>query len=183
MRTCTPSAVSSRSCGVDAEEHRCVVERLPLHGMQRADGPPPTDIDAPLGADPRRPPSEVAPEAQVLPSLGSTGHRTSSCRPCLFLAHECGCPRGVLCDFCHEKHARHRKARLCKDKRARARRVLSCQLGATRSEGSEMLPQIEDPEPMPYILSAWISLPLGFEPCRPEEVGGGTWPSGKVYSF
>merc|ERR1711879_55240 len=35
-----------------------------------------------------------------LPSIGSVGHSTGTCRPCIFV-HSKGCESGVNCTFCH----------------------------------------------------------------------------------
>jgi hypothetical protein len=52
-------------------------------------------------------------------SVGSAGHDTGECRPCLFVQTKNGCQNGVLCPFCHFPHKKNNKARPNKGKRAR----------------------------------------------------------------
>merc|ERR1719263_2387696 len=48
--------------------------------------------------------SEVLPESALgtpeMPTIGSAGHRSGTCKPCAFL-HTKGCGSGVECKFCH----------------------------------------------------------------------------------
>lgn len=39
-----------------------------------------------------------------LPSRGSIGHATGTCRPCMFMRRLRGCIMGVNCNFCHGDH-------------------------------------------------------------------------------
>lgn len=55
-------------------------------------------------------------------SLGSINHQYVACRPCLFQHTRLGCHYWIFCDFCH--YRRH-KARPCKGKRARYRRLIN----------------------------------------------------------
>ena len=51
--------------------------------------------------------------SDALPSLGSGGHATGECKPCVFF-HKKGCASGKTCLFCHlcdEKQLRHQRGR------------------------------------------------------------------------
>mmetsp|Transcript_60442 Transcript_60442/g.167429 ORF Transcript_60442/g.167429 Transcript_60442/m.167429 type:complete len:258 (+) Transcript_60442:68-841(+) len=55
------------------------------------------------------------PGSAELPSLGSAGHFTGQCKPCVFVSKR-GCKSGTACDFCHlcgpgEKKRRQRERR------------------------------------------------------------------------
>merc|ERR1711972_724167 len=45
-----------------------------------------------------------------MPSVGSTGHRSGTCKPCAFY-HTKGCGNGVECGFCHLCPAGEKKRR------------------------------------------------------------------------
>jgi len=76
--------------------------------------PPETSALAPVLrlADALPEPELGSPE---LPSFGSTGHRTGTCRPCAFF-HSKGCGNGTQCTFCHLCAPGEKKRRL-KEKR------------------------------------------------------------------
>jgi len=57
-------------------------------------------------------------------SLGSATHDEGRCKPCVFVNTHTGCQNGSLCEFCHLPHKRKTKARPCKGKRDRYRRLL-----------------------------------------------------------
>uniref|UniRef100_A0A7S4RJE7 C3H1-type domain-containing protein n=2 Tax=Alexandrium monilatum TaxID=311494 RepID=A0A7S4RJE7_9DINO len=68
-------------------------------------------------AAPSSPASENDPAlgSPELPSLGSAGHSTGQCKPCVFVGKR-GCKSGAACDFCHlcgpgEKKRRQRERR------------------------------------------------------------------------
>lgn len=58
--------------------------------------------------------SEALPSPHVgspeMPTLGSTGHRLGTCKPCAFF-HKGGCSNGVQCSFCHLCDAGEKKRR------------------------------------------------------------------------
>lgn len=64
--------------------------------------------------------SDLAPD---IPSVGSIGHDTRTCKPCMFVSSEVGCWKGVNCTFCHFKHG-VRANRPCKAKRSRYRKLI-----------------------------------------------------------
>jgi len=72
-----------------------------------------------------------------VPSVGSIGHRTGSCKPCVFL-HTKGCQSGLQCQFCH----------LCgpdeKKQRQKAKRLHFQQVRTTRANGSSQFLQQKD---------------------------------------
>lgn len=45
--------------------------------------------------------SQPVPGTPELPSVGSAGHATGTCKPCAYFAHSRGCANGVQCPFCH----------------------------------------------------------------------------------
>jgi len=60
----------------------------------------------------------------ALVSPGSAKHDTGGCKPCLFVYTHVGCQNGQTCEFCHFPHKRKSKARPCKGKRDRYRKLL-----------------------------------------------------------
>lgn len=64
-----------------------------------------------------------------LTSLGSAGHVSGECMPCIFLTSGKGCPEGLLCGRCHFHHVRKwtdpQDVRLCKGKRNRYRKLMT----------------------------------------------------------
>jgi len=57
-------------------------------------------------------------------SIGSALHDVDGCKPCLFVHTHVGCQNGSSCEFCHFVHKRKNKARPCKGKRERYRKLL-----------------------------------------------------------
>jgi len=57
-------------------------------------------------------------------SIGSAKHDEDGCKPCLFVHTHVGCQNGSNCEFCHFIHKRKNKARPCKGKRERYRKLL-----------------------------------------------------------
>lgn len=57
-------------------------------------------------------------------SVGSAKHDEDGCKPCLFVHTHVGCQNGSNCEFCHYIHKRKNKARPCKGKRERYRKLL-----------------------------------------------------------
>jgi len=55
-------------------------------------------------------------------SIGSVGHSTGLCKPCLFVRSKQGCVNMTSCMFCHFPHRRKGKPRTCKGKRDRFRK-------------------------------------------------------------
>jgi hypothetical protein len=69
--------------------------------------------------------AKVAPLASAdLGSMDSTKHDQGLCKPCLFVHTHVGCQNGTSCEFCHFHHKRKSKARPCKGKRDRYRKLL-----------------------------------------------------------
>jgi len=56
--------------------------------------------------------------------MGSARHNEDGCKPCLFVHTHVGCQNGASCEFCHFVHKRKNKARPCKGKRERYRKLL-----------------------------------------------------------
>merc|ERR1719203_1115339 len=74
--------------------------------------------------------------APGIPSLGSAGHSTGSCKPCAFL-HTKGCEKGPACQFCHLCDAGEKKRR----RREKQRSVAPAALTDTPSGiGASMAP-------------------------------------------
>jgi len=76
--------------------------------------PPPFAAEPPMRSL-VAPPSLPAPGSAEMPTVGSAGHWTGSCKPCAFL-HTKGCSNGVMCQFCHlcdqdEKQRRKKEKR------------------------------------------------------------------------
>jgi len=69
-------------------------------------------------------------------SVGSVGHDTGSCKPCMFLFSKTGCIVGPDCQFCHFSHSRSTVPRPSKSKRDRIKRLLS---SLTQEEPKEAL--------------------------------------------
>jgi hypothetical protein len=63
-----------------------------------------------------------------LPTVGSLGHKTRTCKPCAFL-HTKGCENGVNCPFCHLCNPGEKKRRLKekKDQRMQVTRYIQLQ--------------------------------------------------------
>jgi hypothetical protein len=59
-----------------------------------------------------------------LPSVGAALHSTGNCKPCLFVHGYMGCRSGAECQFCHLLHSRSSKARPCKNKRERYKKLV-----------------------------------------------------------
>lgn len=76
-----------------------------------------------------------------LPSVGSGGHETQTCRPCLFVHTEAGCHKGASCGFCHFRHRRKERARPCKSKRERYRSLIARK--AVEGESGSTTPSAE----------------------------------------
>lgn len=75
----------------------------------------------------------VAPRARALPSLGSAEHGSHACRPCLFISQAGACPKGALCEFCHEEHTKTTRRRPHKQQRERTLRFVEKQLQALKA--------------------------------------------------
>lgn len=71
-----------------------------------------------------------------LPSIGSKGHASKKCRPCIFVQSWMGCNDGQACTFCHFEHEKS-KNRPCKAKRDRFWKVM----GQRANELEAALPQ------------------------------------------
>jgi len=61
-------------------------------------------------------------------SVGSVGHDSGCCKPCMFLFSKTGCFAGTDCQFCHFSHCRSKFPRPSKGKRDRIKRLLSSAL-------------------------------------------------------
>lgn len=53
----------------------------------------------------------------MMPSLGSDGHLTKTCRPCHYIHTKAGCDNGSKCTFCHCKHSKRSRPRLSRAQR------------------------------------------------------------------
>mmetsp|Transcript_97553 Transcript_97553/g.281506 ORF Transcript_97553/g.281506 Transcript_97553/m.281506 type:complete len:218 (-) Transcript_97553:218-871(-) len=90
-----------------------------------------------------------------LPSLGSAGHATRTCRPCAFARSAAGCKRGAACTFCHviSEHSESVRARPCKGKRDRLKKAMAAiqervaENPDLLSSGSLSLPAVVDRNP------------------------------------
>eukprot|EP00931_Biecheleriopsis_adriatica_P091620 TRINITY_DN65508_c0_g1_i1.p1 TRINITY_DN65508_c0_g1~~TRINITY_DN65508_c0_g1_i1.p1 ORF type:complete len:262 (+),score=43.37 TRINITY_DN65508_c0_g1_i1:87-872(+) len=73
-------------------------------------------------------------------SLGSISHhdQEAKCKPCLFLATQVGCTKGISCSFCHYSHKRKERSRPCKGKRDRYKKLINRMLKdpSPQSEGA-----------------------------------------------
>jgi len=62
------------------------------------------------------PPQHPAPGSAEVPSVGSVGHASGRCKPCVFFHAVEGCTNGFTCQFCHlcdaDEKKRRRKAKL-----------------------------------------------------------------------
>mmetsp|Transcript_107319 Transcript_107319/g.300525 ORF Transcript_107319/g.300525 Transcript_107319/m.300525 type:complete len:265 (+) Transcript_107319:67-861(+) len=101
------------------------------------------DPATPVGSVPGRPPAEsffeqAAPEPDLdtrladdfalaqRPSVGSAGHATGKCRPCIYVRRPAGCVQGASCSFCHVMDEHLEEARRpCKGKRERIKKVVA----------------------------------------------------------
>jgi len=61
-------------------------------------------------------------------SVGSLGHDSGTCKPCMFLFSKTGCFAGPDCQFCHFSHCRSKFPRPSKGKRDRIKRLLTSAL-------------------------------------------------------
>lgn len=77
-------------------------------------------------------------DLQGLPSVGSVLHEAGTCKPCLFMHTKIGCQNGETCEFCHFRHKRSGKARPCKGKRERYRKLVERATGGSNGEGSSV---------------------------------------------
>jgi len=76
-----------------------------------------------------------------LPSEGSRGHATSTCKPCMFIHSAIGCYKGMSCSFCHFSHEGIRRPRPCKAKRERYRKLITASAQRQRETELEISPQ------------------------------------------
>jgi hypothetical protein len=77
-----------------------------------------------------------------LPSIGAALHATGNCKPCLFVHSKVGCNNSAECSFCHFVHGRSHKARPCKNKRERYKKLVERSL--TGGGGSVTEEQAEE---------------------------------------
>merc|ERR1740123_409538 len=71
----------------------------------------------------------------VMPSVGSAGHLTGTCRPCHYIHTKNGCQNGYNCGFCHCKHSKRSRPRLPKMQRMQCQKLA---LSAFEAESTEM---------------------------------------------
>jgi len=72
----------------------------------------------------------------VMPSVGSAGHLTRTCRPCHYIHTKAGCQNGYDCGFCHCKHSKRSRPRLPKTQRMQCQK-LALLVFEAQSESSE----------------------------------------------
>merc|ERR1719502_2236232 len=56
-------------------------------------------------------------------SAGAVHHAQGQCRPCHYVNTKVGCVNGDACAFCHLAHPRRLRARPCKSKRSKCKRL------------------------------------------------------------
>eukprot|EP00406_Dinophysis_acuminata_P023877 CAMPEP_0179348024 /NCGR_PEP_ID=MMETSP0797-20121207/73479_1 /TAXON_ID=47934 /ORGANISM="Dinophysis acuminata, Strain DAEP01" /LENGTH=195 /DNA_ID=CAMNT_0021062797 /DNA_START=48 /DNA_END=635 /DNA_ORIENTATION=+ len=59
------------------------------------------------------------------PSMGSGGHNTGDCKPCLYMSTKTGCFNGRQCTFCHYTHSKKNRPRPCKATRLQCKQIAS----------------------------------------------------------
>mmetsp|Transcript_103630 Transcript_103630/g.182672 ORF Transcript_103630/g.182672 Transcript_103630/m.182672 type:complete len:217 (+) Transcript_103630:96-746(+) len=93
------------------------------------------DSDSELSSDPK---------FRGLPSEGSLGHATFTCKPCMFIHSGIGCYKGWSCGFCHFSHDQpeFRRPRPCKAKRERYRKLIEVTAQRMHEEELENSPEI-----------------------------------------
>mmetsp|Transcript_54715 Transcript_54715/g.143244 ORF Transcript_54715/g.143244 Transcript_54715/m.143244 type:complete len:95 (+) Transcript_54715:2-286(+) len=74
----------------------------------------------------------------LVTSIGSAAHATGECKPCIFYRQIVGCAKGADCLFCHIRHARQERRRLCKSKRHRYKKLIQAQVDAM-AEGEALV--------------------------------------------
>lgn len=69
----------------------------------------------------------------IMPSVGSAGHLTRTCRPCHYIHTKSGCDNGYDCSFCHCKHSKRSRPRLPKQQRLQCRELAQLVFNAQNS--------------------------------------------------
>lgn len=129
--------------------------------MEAAKAAAPRQILAPQGSYPVDENGEF-----VLPSVGSAGHLTRTCRPCHYIHTKAGCTNGYACGFCHCKHSKRSRPRLPKAQRIQCRSLAQTVFDAQRgteeqrriAEAQLLVQTSSDPRLAAYATSVLRSL-------------------------
>lgn len=79
----------------------------------------------------------------ILPSVGSAGHLTKTCRPCHYIRTKNGCANDYNCSFCHCRHTKRSRPKLPLPQQRQCR-ALALMVFEAQSKGEEARKRAEE---------------------------------------